>query len=172
MTSGRLFKKECMKNPKKETVGKIALDLMKKTPDTRSVIELEREMHTDYEKNVYEAVETGKKMFDGDFFVVVLTKREKLLQNIMRHYFLPRQSCPTPDYDQAVYHYHRLDDKIEFLWVVPSKEACLMYLVQRNEVVPQEYPLLSYVLGFADGTLNALAKKLSGEKPDSELLIT
>jgi hypothetical protein len=162
-----------MKTEKKQdrpTVGKIATDLMKKEPETRSVVELEREMHQDYERNVYETISTGKKMFDGDFFIVVLTKRERLLQNVIRHYFLPRESCPTPDYDQAVYRFHRFDDKIEFLWVIPAKEACLIYLRQRNEVDPTEFSLLSYVLQFADGTLGKLAKKLNGECPDTDLL--
>lgn len=36
---------------KRETVGKLATDLSKKEPDTRDPIELEREMHKDYEKN-------------------------------------------------------------------------------------------------------------------------
>ena len=85
------------------TVGRVATDLMKKQPDTLSPIEQMRENLTDYEKNVYECIATHRKVFPGVFYIVVLTKRERLLNNVIRNYFLARLSCPTPDYDQTVY---------------------------------------------------------------------
>ena len=120
-------------------------------------------MHKDYEKNIFECVTTHKKVFFTDFYIVVLTKKERLMKNVIRNYFLARHSCPTPDYGQTVYRYNRKKDIINFMWVIPSKDSC--YLLKDNalEVVPEERELLKYVLDFADGTLMKWAKKLNNE---------
>lgn len=156
----------------RESVGKISSELLSKTPESTDPIEIERAMHQDYVKNVIECVQTSKKQFFGDFFVVVLTKKERLMQNVLRHYFFARKSCPTPDYDQAVYHYQSDKDDLEFLWVIPSKEACLTFIEQSSSIAPEEWGLLKYVLEFADGTLFKKAKILNGEKENSSELIS
>lgn len=154
-----------MKN--KDTVGKVALDLLTKDPVEKSPIELEREMHTDYDKNIYECVDRGKKMFDGDFFVVIETKKERLLPNVLRNYFFPRHTCPTPNYDQTVYHYHHADQLVEFLWVIPSRDTCVLLKENALTIANEERQLLKFVLDFSDGTLFKLAKKLNGEVEDT-----
>ncbi len=93
------------------------------------------------------------------------------MTNVLRHYFFARRSCPTPDYDQAVYHYKSELDDIEFLWVIPSKEACLTFIEQSSPIAPTEWGLLKYVLEFADGTLFKIAKRLNNEKDDSSEII-
>ena len=105
----------------REPVGKIALKLREKEPDTRNPIEQMRENLTDYEKNVHECIARYKKEFLSDFYVVVLVKKERTMQNVIRHYFIARHSCPTPNYDQAVYKYNATSCVIDFIWVVPSK---------------------------------------------------
>jgi len=157
----------------RETVGKIATDLASKTLETRDPIEIERELHKDYEKNVLECIERGKKDFiNTDFFVVVITKKEPLMQNVLRHYYFPRLSCPTPDYDQTVYRYVYATDKIEFIWTIPARDTCFMLKNNKLQVAPSEYGLLDFVLKFDDGTLRRLAKKLNGEEEESSALIT
>ena len=156
----------------KETVGKISSDLLAKDPETRDPIEIERELHKDYEKNVFEAVERGKKDFPDDFFVVVITKKEPLMQNVLRHYYFCRLSCPTPDYDQTVYKFKRLTDIVFFVWTIPSRDTCHMLKENKHLVHPSEYGLLDFVLKFDDGTLRRLAKELNGEKEDSSELIS
>lgn len=155
---------------KRETVGKISSELLQKEPETRDPIELEREMHKDYVNHVYDAVARGKTEFPGDFFVVVITKKERLMQNVLRNYFLARSTCPTPEWDQTVYRYKRADDLIEFLWVVPSKDTCQLFKDNALEISPEEKDLLRFVMDFTDGTLLKLAKRLNKEMKSSPLL--
>lgn len=155
---------------KRETVGKISSELLQKEPDTRDPIALEREMHKDYVNHVYDAVARGKTEFPGDFFVVVITKKERLMQNVLRNYFLARSTCPTPEWDQTVYRYKRADDLIEFLWVVPSKDTCQLFKDNALEISPEEKDLLRFVMDFTDGTLLKLAKRLNKEMKSSPLL--
>lgn len=154
----------------KETVGKIATDLAQKIPDTKDPIEIQREVHKDYENQIVEAINRGKKDFLKDFFVVVLTKKERLLQNVLRNYFFARSTCPTPEWDQTVYHYHRDEEVLEFLWVLPSKDTCQLFKDNFLKIVPEERPLLDYILKDSSGELLALSKKLNNEVKESILL--
>lgn len=155
---------------KKETVGKIALDLMQKEPDSRDPIELERAMQEDYMKHLIEKTQEATKKYDNDFYVVVITKNEKLLPNAFRNYFFHRHSCPSPDYDQSVYKYNRQSEQLEYLWTVPSKEACYYLRDNAAKVVDEEKQLLWFVIDFLNGTLLKQSKKLNGEVHDSNIL--
>lgn len=174
-------------NAKRETVGKISSELLTQAPETRDPIELQREMQKNYIDNLVLAVGHAQKKFncttlhegescdyaqprEGDFYIVVISKKEPLMQNVLRNYFLTRDACPTPDYDQAVYKYIKETEQIEFLWVVPSKDTCLLFKQNALQVPASEQHLLKFVLDFADGTLFKLAKKLNGEAQDSPLL--
>ena len=155
----------------RETVGKISLDLLNKTPITQDPIEIERAMHGEYLKNILNCISDASNAFSNDTFIVVITKKEPLMPNVLRNYFLSRSSCPTPDYDQTVYHYKKDSDNIALLWVIPSKDTCLTLKENASSVAIEEWELLSNVLKFADGTLYKLAKKLNNEMEDSSELV-
>lgn len=151
----------------RETVGKISSDLIIKAPETTSPIEQMRESLSEYDKNVWECIESGKRKFSGDFYVVVITKNERLMPNVFRNFFLSRLSCPTPEWDQTVYKYKRKTDQVIFMWVIPSKDACIHLTNNRDLVAKEEQQLLQYVLSFNDGTLMKLAKDLNNEKKEN-----
>lgn len=155
---------------KRETVGASSLKLSLKQPETRNPFEQMCENYTDYEKNVQECIATNLNKYEGNFYVVVLTKKERTMTNVIRNYFLARQTCPTPEYDQVVYRYNRLSGGLEFIWVLPAKDVCEHLLINRLEVAPGEMALLQFVLQLEDGTLLRRAKELAGEKRDSNIL--
>jgi hypothetical protein len=155
----------------RQPVSIIAAELANKEPYTRSARELEQEMHKDYVANIITCVEKHKSIFPHDFYIVVITSKEALMKNVIRNRFLARLSCPTPDYDNTVYKYHRKDDRIEFLWVVPSMECAEMLHDNVLEVIDDDKPLLKYVLDFYDGTLARLAIKLNKEDEGSSQLV-
>ena len=109
------------------TVGQIYLDTLKKDERPLEAEELRQEMHKNYADHIAAAIAGGLKSFDGDFFIQVETKKERLMPNTIRNYFVTRQTCPTPWYDQTVYKYHRQHGTIEFIWVIPAKDICLDY---------------------------------------------
>lgn len=156
---------------KRETVGKISTDLLRSGDGYQvNPQEIQREVHKDYIDNLIQCYDAHKNIFPNDFFIVVITKRERLMENVLRNYFLARQSCPTTDYDQAVYRYNKKDNELEFLWVIPSKDSCEHLRDNALVVAPEERDLLRFVLEFYDGTLNEIVKKLNGEQKGSLLL--
>ena len=156
---------------KKKTMGSVSSELaVKQVDDTHTAHDQMEESLTDWDRNIFECIERSKKEYSGDFYLVVITKKERLLTNVIRNYFMTRVSCPTPDYDQTVYKYNKKYEILDFLWVIPSKDACLMLRENAMYVMPEERQLLQFVLDFADGSLFEVAKRLNGETPDSILL--
>lgn len=154
-------------NNKYKTVGEASLDLRKKdVGSTPTPTEQMRENLTEYEQNVFECAERNKSTFNDDFYVVVLTKKEKLMPNVLRHYYLGRRSCPKPNYDQIVYKYTFKDDKLELLWVIPDRLTCIEFKKYSASIDPSQWELLSNILKFSDGSLFKLAKELNGEKTE------
>ena len=157
------------------TVGHQARDLILRAnadpgSNTHSVEEQMKEQLKDYEFNVEMAVKDGKSKFNEDFYVIVLTKKERLMENVIRNYFLTRSTCPTPEWDQAVYRYTVPTDSLKFLWVIPSKDACAYLKDQALSIDKEERPLLNFVLAFEDDSLFRMAKTMNGEEDFSPLL--
>lgn len=156
----------------KDTIGKISSELLtKQVDDTHSAHEQMQEQLNDWDKNIYECIERCKVDYPvGDFYIIVTTKKERLMGNVLRNYFFGRFSCPTPEWDQVVFKYHRKEERIEFLWVIPCKETCDIMSRFPLEVPKEEHELRDFVLSFEDGTLLKLSKKLNGEEESSIIL--
>jgi len=147
----------------RDTVGKIASDLMQKEADDATALELSRGMTKDYMDNLFDVIADGKNAYDEDFFVVVLTKRERVLANVVRNFFFYRKSCPTPNYDQAVYSYTKNDDCVDLVWVVPDRQSSFRMRHNALSIPADQRELLNNVLDFFDGTLARRAKELNNE---------
>jgi len=154
----------------RKSLGEISSELIKSGHHERNPQEYMRKMLENYDNNLEECVERYKKQFNSNFYVVVLTKKERLLKNVLRSFFFGRFSCPTPDYDQAVYSYNFSHDRLELLWVIPSKDTCELLRDNAAIVDPLEWELLRFVLEFYDDTLILKCKKLNGEEKKSDKL--
>jgi len=131
-----------------------------------------------YEQKFYSCVDEAKKTYTGDFYIVVLQKREGILEKkiaqsrpidgVLKRYFVARQSCPTPNYDQTVYKYHRDDDRVEFLWTIPDRS--MSWFIKENylSLDPEYQQLVKFIFAFDDGSLLQLAKTLNGEHESTE----
>lgn len=162
-----------------KTAGSIVSELSQKTPDSLDPIEIQRATEKEYINELTWCIKHAQKKtmcrdtcdkdcanrssLDGDFFIEALTKKEKILENTLRNYFIPRRSCPTPHFDQTVYRYNSKSDDVEFLWVVPDKDTCETFHQNKNKIVPAEQDLLRNVLAYYDGTLFNMMKQLNGE---------
>jgi len=153
--------------PTAKKVGAYALELMAKKDEKINPIDLQRQIHKgnkdedSFENQVITAITRGRDQFSGDFYVVVLFKKERLLQNIVRQYFFPRKSCPTPEYDQVVYKYHRNSEKIEMLWVIPDKGSTQYLPLIRFSLPPEQKELLKFIDDFNSGKLDEMCEKLN-----------
>lgn len=161
-----------IKKQEKVTVGEQYLQVAHKDPESSDPIELQREMQKEYVDNLIQCVESYRKDNHHDFFVVSITKREPLMPNMLRNYFLARNTCPTPDYDQSAFFYSYHEEKIAYLWTVPDRGTCFHLQDYALQVADEEKQLLEFVLQFFDGTLLNIAKRFNKEKADSPYIDT
>ena len=149
-----------MKIQNKDTVGEASLELQKKGSSDLTPIDIQKEVHAgtkskrSYEEEVHESVRVGRQKYDGDFFIVVLLRRERKLTNVLRQLFFQRKSCPSPQYDQSVYHYGKNGDCLELQWVVPDKQTCNTLPHMRSELPSDQMWLLEYIDAYNSGQLD------------------
>lgn len=170
-----------------ETFGKKYSELVKDTTVITNSIELQRQSEKEHLDNIIWAIKHALKSIDcsmikghdkcksrsaieGDFYIVVLIKKEPMLSDVFRQYFMVAGCCPTPTYDQMVYKFNSQLQDLELIWVIPDRESSIMYKQNKNIVDPEEHQLLQYVLDFYDGTLNEKAKILNKEKKSGIIL--
>lgn len=140
-----------------------------------TVGDLTKDMTKDWDSYLEDCILEGKKVLPNkDFFINIVILPDKMAEGFldrlsMKHTRQVRSSCPTPDYNQVVYHYKHQDNKLSFLWTVPTRDMVGGLLRHRDRVLPQYFDLLIHVLNFADGSLLKLAKHLNGEY-DKELI--
>ena len=164
-----------------KTTGAIASELLSKHDQNLNPQEVQRAQEEEYLRNLEWAVRHAQKRVDcssikdhdqckdrlaleGSFFVSVLLKKEKLLENVLRNYFIPTKTCPTPTYDQTLYRYDGNKESIEFIWVIPDRDTCETFKENITIIVPEERALLKCILDFYDGTYYRMMKKFNGEK--------
>jgi hypothetical protein len=138
--------------------------------DKHEAVEVQREIlkgsnsKKSFVENVHEAAERGRNdsRIKYPFYVVVLLKKERLLQNVIRPYYLYRQSCPTPEYDQTVYKVTE-NNNLEYLWTIPDLNTCV-YLSENEMSLTRDHQLMLHMLeAFNNGDLLKLSKKLNKE---------
>jgi len=136
----------------RETVGAVATKLLQEADGKQGVVDTEREANKEYLEQVYECVQNAvKNGWDKPFYVVVISKKERVLENVMRRYFVARKTMPMPDYDQSVFLFDPKTEQLRYFWTLPDANTC-EYLLH-NDVDPQETQLKAFVHAFVDDKL-------------------
>ena len=164
------------------TVGQIATDLLQKADGKQEVMETEREANKDYLDQVFECVQNAvSNGWDKPFYVVVISKKERVLENIVRRYFVARKTMPMPDYDQSVFLYDPKSEQLRYFWTLPDANTCEFLL--HNDVPAEETQLKAFVHAFVDDQLydhfagvyeihNEWAAEVSGNATKMQKVIT
>jgi len=95
------------------------------------------------------------------FFIVVLFKKERLMMNVVRQFFMPRKTCPRPEYDQVVYKYNRGSSDLSFIWVIPDKQSCESIPLDILHYPKEQKEFLNYVMDFNSGKLDKLCDEIN-----------
>lgn len=156
----------------KKKAGEVIVEQQNKTPDSLDPIEVAQTVTNfdDYTNELNLSINDGKKLFAHDFFIEVSTSKT-IWNKVLKNNFKARSSCPTPNYDQTVWNYHRETGNVEYLWTIPDRNACMFLYMNKETIDSSQHELLQFVLDFADGTLFKKCKKLNNEdETESPLL--
>lgn len=150
----------------RETVGAIYAKLKSQQQDKVDVFEFVNATQADFMPRLIEMINRDKQKTDKDFFVEVCIRRNAFMPDVFETYMKSRHTCPTPFYDRSVFQYDRHNDRIIFLWHIPSLEECDYYLQNILHLRPDEKEAFKDVLDFKEGTLLRKAKQLNSEIND------
>ena len=136
----------------KVTVGEEAVKRLA-NPDTKQgIIETQREIDKEYFSEIEKCVKEHKD-WDEPYYIVVELKKERLLENVIRRYFIGRQSLPTPQWDQTVWRYNPKTGDLQFVWVLPDENTA-KWMASNPTILSEEHEeLVQFIMLFLDKKL-------------------
>jgi len=144
----------------REKVGKISHDILTSPNlDTKQpLLDTSLEMQKNIVPQIEECVKNHTDWTDP-FYVVIINKRERLMVNVIRQYFIGRKTLPTSDYDQTVFKYFPNNGDLKFLWTVPDKES-VAHIILNAKSLPSDH---SELIRFCKLFVSSKLEKECGE---------
>lgn len=149
-------------NPHPSKVGQAVYDILQKDQSSVEVQEIIDEYQQTYLKKMEEVLQNNINKYEPPFYVVVLTKKEPWAVNVMRNWFIARQTRPTtkylrseyPNYMNTVYSFDKRTSELKILWSLPTKQDAAVVLKNRHLYDPT---LVKWIEDCRDGLLDRVA---------------
>ncbi|NGX57238.1 MAG: hypothetical protein K940chlam3_00124 [Chlamydiae bacterium] len=141
-----------MENQKKPTVGEKAYELLSQPSEPVEIGDIQREADKEFVKEMEDIIRTHTK-FASKYYIQIILKKEPLMPNAIRRYFVKRHSKPDADYDTTLYSYDNQKGQLYFHWTVPDPTSCHYLLTHESSLPDEERPLLEMVKKFSVGML-------------------
>ena len=111
-------------------VGRAVYDIMSKPQASQEVGETLEAMSPKYIEHLLTTIKDRQNDFDGPFYIVVLRKKEPWALNVLRQWYVPRQTRPSPyvlreDYPNHDHDVWCIDPKtteISLQWTLPTAQ--------------------------------------------------
>lgn len=130
---------------KKKTVGAEAVERLQNADPHQGIIDTQREADKEYLTEIHKCVDNHND-WTKPWFIVVHHKKEQLLENVIRRYFIGRQSLPTPQWDQTVWRYIPSAGDLEFCWALPDENTAKWMADNPNMVPNEQHHLYQFVM--------------------------
>jgi REP element-mobilizing transposase RayT len=122
-------------------VGQAVYDILSKpTHDMQNVGETLDAMTPRYYKELFDTFENNRKQFSSPFYIVVLRKKEPWALNVLRQWYIARQSKPSarvlrkdyPNHDHDVWEADSKADDVRLLWTLPTSQDAQTILTNKG----------------------------------------
>ena len=118
---------------KGKRVGQAALDLISKDQPYQTAGDTIDAFGPRYAEEVQKTVEQNRKKYHSPFYLLVFTKKEYLIINAVRNWFVARQTAPYafdmmqqyPEHTKTLYIVDAEKGKIKLLWSLPGFSDCI-----------------------------------------------
>jgi hypothetical protein len=113
-------------------VGQAVADILSKDQPTYTVEEILEGFNVRFAQELEKAVNDSLEKYESPFYVLALTKKEFWAENVVRNWFIPRQSAPYamdmmiqyPNHTKTLYVVHEQRGDIKVAWSIPAYEEC------------------------------------------------
>jgi hypothetical protein len=118
---------------KRETVGKAVQNILNGSREQCTTEDIIENYKQQYEKDFHKACEKGVELhYDTPFYILVLQNKEFWAENVVRNYFIPRQTPPHaldmvetyPHHNKILYMVNPHSNQIKICWNIPGYEDC------------------------------------------------
>ncbi len=114
-------------------VGQAALDILSKDNAEQSVEQTLDEYAPEYAKSIEECIETHRGKLKDPFYILVLTNKTPYIENVLRNYFIARQTPPYAfqlmeeysNHTKTLYLVDSRKGQIKLLWSLPGFHDCV-----------------------------------------------
>jgi len=126
-------------------VGQAVVDILSKPYATQTVGETLDAYAPDYAKEIEKCVEENQHKYKSPFYVFVITKKEMWAENVVRNWFIARQTPPhafemMEQYPNATKTLYLVDAKkghVEALWSLPGWQDCITIAKNPDQYDPK-----------------------------------
>ncbi len=121
------FKKPSSKNTR---VGQAVYDILSKAQEMQEVGETIDAMTPRYYEELLATIDNNKDKLDPPFYIIVLRKKEPWALNVLRQWYIARQTKPSakylrelaPNHDQDVWEIDPRFGKMDLKWTLPTEQ--------------------------------------------------
>jgi hypothetical protein len=118
---------------KGQRVGQAVFDIISHYQPMQTVGETLDAFGPDYAKQMEECIEDNEHKYTNPFYIFVLTKKEFFANNVLRNYFIARQTPPHAfdmmeqysNYTKTLYIIDANRGNIKCLWTLPGFDDCI-----------------------------------------------
>lgn len=114
-------------------VGQASIDLLSKEMPTQTVGDTIEAFGQQYADEIEKTVEQNRGKYKDPFYILVFTKKEFLIVNSLRNWFVARQTAPFafemmqqyPEHTKTLYIVDASKGRIKLLWSLPGFHDCI-----------------------------------------------
>lgn len=118
---------------KGKRVGQASIDILSKPHAEQTVGETLDAFGPDYARQIEECIDQHAHKYTNPWYLFVLTKKEYLLENVVRNWFIPRQTAPHAfdmmeqysNFTKTLYIVDSEKGKIKLCWSLPGFTDCI-----------------------------------------------
>lgn len=119
-----------------QRVGQAVVDILSRENAPQTVEETLDAFGPDYAKNLDDTIEANKTKYKSPFYVLSLLKKEMWAVNVVRNFFIARQTAPYaldliqnyPHHTKTLYQINSDRGHLKLCWSIPGHSECLAIL--------------------------------------------
>lgn len=114
-------------------VGQAVYDILKSNDEPTSVEEILDEYASSYVKELEDTIQANEHKYKETFHVVVLSNKEMWAINVVRNWFIARQTAPDalesvvlwPNHVKILYEVNKKTNEVKLKWTIPGIQDCI-----------------------------------------------
>ncbi len=128
-------------------VGQAVYDILKSSDKNTTVEEILDEYAAKFNQELEDTINANEHKYKDKFHIFVLSNKEMWAQNVVRNWFVARESAPEPldmvgqypNHCKILYEFDKRADKLSLKWTIPGIQDCISIVKNPSQYDPMLY---------------------------------